>query len=243
MPSPIHLSIVVPAYNESKRILPTLEKIAAYLARQPYSYEVIVVDDASTDLTPSVVMAFGARHPWFHLIINERNMGKGASVRRGMLEAKGAFRLFTDADLSTPIEELDNFFRYAPPFDVVIGSRRVRGSNVAKRQPIMREASGRLFSILVRLLTMRGFVDTQCGFKMFSALAADDVFRRQTIDRFGFDVEILFIAKKLGYRVRETAVTWFDSPDTRVRLFHDAPKMFLDLLAIRVNDAQGKYEG
>ena len=241
MAKPIRLSIIVPAYNEATRIGPTLQKIFAYLARQSYAAEVLVVDDASTDKTADAVEKILSGKAHCRLLRNEKNIGKGGSVRRGMLEAQGELRLFSDADLSTPIEEVEKFFKQVPPFDVVIASRRVKGCNVAKRQPVMREASGRVFSLLVRLLTLRGFIDTQCGFKLFTAKAAEDIFRRQTINRFGFDVEILYIAKKMGYRIKESPVTWFDSPDTRVRFLRDATRMFLDLLIIRWNDVRGLY--
>ncbi len=242
MSSAINLSVIIPAYNEEKRIGPTLWKIAAFLSRQSYKSEIIVVDDASFDRTRAVVEDFPTDKVPVRLLTNNKNIGKGAAVRRGMQQAKGAHRLFSDADLSTPIEEVEGFLKLSPPYEVVIGSRRVKGSNVAKRQPALREASGRIFSLLVRLFTVRGFIDTQCGFKMFTAKAADEVFKRQTINRFGFDVELIYIAKKLGFKIKEAPVTWVDSPDTRVRLLRDAPKMFLDLLTIPLNNLRHKYK-
>ncbi len=235
------LSIIIPAYNESKRILPTLEKIEKFRQLQSYTTEIIVVDDASTDGTSDVVETFIADKPFFRLVRNEKNIGKGGSVQRGMLLAEGAYRLFSDADMSTPIEEVQKFLglKYV---DVVIGSRRVTGAHLAKRQPVLREAAGRIFSVLVRFLVLRGFLDTQCGFKMFTGAVAEKVFRRQTIMRFGFDVEILFVAKKIGCEIREVGVHWEDSPFTRVHLFRDSTAMFLDLLRIRRNDAKGRYK-
>ena len=243
------LSVIIPAFNEERRILPTLEKVDAYLKGQTYTSEVIIVDDCSTDKTFSVVKEFIAARPTWRLFKNAQNLGKGASVKHGMLAAKGEFRLFSDADLSTPIEEVEKFFPYfdAGPdgraaYDVVIGSRRVKGAQVAVRQPFMREAAGRVFSRLVRLLTLRGFVDTQCGFKMFTAQAAENIFFKETINRFGFDVEILYIAIKIfGYRVKEAPVVWMDSIFTRVRLLQDSSRMFVDLLRIPWNDLRGLY--
>jgi dolichyl-phosphate beta-glucosyltransferase len=238
-----HLSIIIPAYNESQRILPTLETIKAFIDKQSYSVEVIVVDDCSTDKTRDIVGAFVAGKNNFTLTANTRNLGKGASVKKGMLIARGAFRLFSDADLSTPIDEVHKFFTLLEnSHDIVIGSRRVKGANVVKRQPIYREASGRVFSVLVRLLLMRGFLDTQCGFKMFTATAAQSVFPKLTINGFGFDVEALYIAKEMqGLKIKEAPVSWFDSPNSQVRLWRDATRMFTDLLRIRWNRLCGRY--
>lgn len=237
-----HLSIVIPAYNEAGRILAALEKIEAFLKQQAYSAEVLIVDDCSSDKTVDVVKKIITSRPNYRLLMNQVNTGKGASVRKGMLAASGRFRLFSDADLSTPIEEVNKFLELIKSYDVIIGSRRIRGARVAVRQPIFREGAGRIFSVLVRLLTLRGFIDTQCGFKLFNAQSAQEVFKRQTIERFGFDVEILYIAKKLGFKIKEAPVTWFDSPFTRVRLLRDSTQMFLDLIRIRVNGWRGRYQ-
>ncbi|MCG3205443.1 MAG: Undecaprenyl-phosphate mannosyltransferase [Elusimicrobia bacterium] len=234
------ISIIIPALNEEKRILPTLEKIAQYLNQQSYSSEVIVVDDGSSDHTPKIVQTFAQKHPRFRLIMQPENLGKGAAVKKGMLVARGDHRLFSDADLSTPIEELEKFLSYRA--DVVIGSRRVKGCRIEKRQPFFREAAGRIFSVLVRCLTLRGFIDTQCGFKLFTAQAAQEIFSRQTISRFGFDVEVLFIAQLKGFRIIEAPVTWIDSPFTRVRFFRDSTRMFLDLVRIRLNHFRRRYQ-
>jgi len=261
-PTP-HLSIIIPAYNEESRILPSLQKIHDFISTQAFLTEVIVVDDCSTDRTFDRVNEFISGKSNYALIQNERNIGKGGSVRRGMGQARGKFRLFTDADLSTPIEEVNNFLNAVIPakagiqsvnhprmlkkddisgFDMVIGSRRVKGANVVVRQPIFREAAGRLFSVLVRLLTLRGFIDTQCGFKLFTQEAAENIFPLQTIPGFGFDVELLFIAaRRFGYKIKEAPVPWTDSPSTRVRLFRDSTMMFLDLIRIRINYLRGEY--
>ncbi len=236
------LSIIVPAYNEGARLGPTLEKIAAFTSRQSFSSEIIVVDDGSTDGTRALAEAFAAKNKNTVVAANPGNQGKGAAVKRGMLLARGKWRLFTDADSSTPIEFVNTFFPLADSgYDVVIGSRRVRGADVAKRQPFYRQGSGNIFSVLVRLLLLRGFIDTQCGFKLFSGAAAELIFPRLTIDGFGFDVEVLYIAVKRGLRVKEAPVRWIDSPYTHVHLVRDAAKMFTDLLRIRLNDKLGKY--
>lgn len=244
-----HLSIIIPAYNEEARILPTLEKIEAFSNDRPYSCEVIIIDDCSKDKTYEIAKKFIENKPTYRLFKNLRNEGKGASVRSGMMAANGKYCLFTDADLSTPIEEAIKFLEIAkgadgkPKADIVIGSRRVAGANVAQRQPFLREFAGRVFSVLVRLMTLKGFIDTQCGFKLFTLEAAHSIFPIQTISRFGFDVEILFIAvKRFNFNVVEAPVVWYDSPQTKVRFIRDSIRMFLDLFRIRANYWQGAYK-
>lgn len=242
MSDDIHLSIIIPAFREENRLPPTLNAIEAYRRIKPWKSEVLVIDDCSPDGTSRVVEEFMKGKTGYRLLRNEKNLGKGGSVRRGMLEAVGRYRVFTDADNSTPIEDADSFFPFfegavdGTRYEVVIASRRVDGAQLLKRQPLHREASGRIFSLLVHLLAVPGFLDTQCGFKMFTAAAAQEIFRRQTITGFGFDVELLFIAMKvLGYKVKEAPVHWQDSPATTVRLFQDSTRMFSDLLTIREN--------
>lgn len=246
-----YLSVVIPAFNEERRITESLEKVERFLSQQSYSSEIIIVDDCSNDFTYDVIRRFIAGKTNYRLIRNEANVGKGASIKRGMLMAKGDLRLFSDADLSTPIEEVSQFLQFirgpedkagAEKFDIVIGSRRVSGAKVAVRQPFFREAAGRIFSVIVRMLTVRGFIDTQCGFKMFTAAAAEKIFPRQTIPGFGFDVELLFIAKYvMKFRIKEAPVLWTDSPFTRVKLVQDSSRMFWDLLRIRWNYLKGRY--
>jgi dolichyl-phosphate beta-glucosyltransferase len=245
-----YLSIIVPAYNEAGRIGPSLETLEAFVKKQTYPADVFIVNDCSLDGTREVVETFIKGKPQFNLVNNITNMGKGAAVQKGMMMAKGQFRLFADADMSTSLEEVDKFLLAADPppgsseqkYDVVIGSRRVEGSLIALRQPFFREMAGRFFSLMVRALALRGYLDTQCGFKLFSAEAADEVFQRQTIQRFGFDVEILYIAQKLGYKILEAPVIWKDSPASTVRLHRDSVDMFLDLFKIRKNDFLGAYK-
>lgn len=213
------LSLVVPAYNEEKRLPVSLARIAEWLgSRVPaLSAEVLVVDDGSSDRTASVAERTAAGLGLdFRVIRLQENRGKGAAVRAGVLEARGAHVLVTDADLSTPIEEVDKLLAAAAP--VAIGSRGVDATLVKQRQSLFRVASGRLFNLLVRLLAVSGIRDTQCGFKLFRADAAREVFSRATVDRFAFDVEALLLARRLGYAIAEVPVLWFNSPDTRVGL-------------------------
>ncbi len=240
------LSIIIPAHNEAQRILPTLQKIDAFIQTRRYDIDVIIVDDGSTDKTVHVVNRFMQGKPSFKLIQLETNVGKGAAIKRGMLLATGAFRLFSDADLSTPIEEVEKFWPLmegSDKADVVIGSRRVPGAHILQRQPIYREVSGRIFSLLVRLCALRGFIDTQCGFKLFTAEAAQKIFSKQTIPGFGFDVEVLMLAKKkFGFKIKEAPVVWVDSRPTKVKLFKDSLRMFWDLFKIRLNWRAGHYD-
>jgi dolichyl-phosphate beta-glucosyltransferase len=230
------LSVVVPALDEEDRLPRTLERIASHLARRGEACEVIVVDDGSRDRTAARAQAAGAT-----VLRNETNRGKGFAVRRGMLAARGARRLMTDADLSTPIEEVDRLCaRMDEGDDVVVGSRAVPGSRIEVRQPWYRENSGRLFNLFVRAVAVPGVRDTQCGFKLFSAAAARDVFSAARLDGFSFDVEALFLARKKGYRIAEVPVRWRNDAASRVSLVRGF-LAFPDLLRIRANDWRGRY--
>jgi dolichyl-phosphate beta-glucosyltransferase len=236
------LSIIIPAYNEEKRIRPTLERVFAFLDAQDYAWEVIVVDDCSSDKTIEVASGASQGRANFRVLRNEVNSGKGASVRRGMLEAKSGLLLFSDADLSTPIEEVNRFIEKAREgFGVVIGSRAIRGANIVTHQPIYRRLMGKTFNKIVRVMLVRGIKDTQCGFKMFTREAAQKIFPLQRIDRFAFDVEALFLARKFGFKIHEMPVTWKDSPLTRISTFRDSFSMFAALFTIRLNNLRGLY--
>ncbi len=243
VPSELALSILIPAYNESADIEATLEATQAHLRQGGLQGEVIVVDDGSTDDTAQIVTRYAERHPAVRLLRNERNRGKGYSVRRGILEARGEILIFTDADSSTPLSETAKLLDAIRTggADGAIGSRALPESRIERPQPWFRRAMGWVFRQLVRLLVLPGFRDTQCGFKAFSAAAAREVFRRQTLDGFAFDVEVLFIAWKLGYHIKEVPVRWLDSHDSRVRPVRDSARMFLDLLRIRLRAARGAY--
>ena len=239
------LSIVIPAYNEERRIADTLETIARYLGAQPFSYEVLVVDDGSTDRTAELCRKFAAGHPWLSLLQCPANFGKGNAVREGVLNAVGEYVLFCDADLATPVEELDGFWPHINGgADIVIASRPIRGSHLVKRQPIYRETAGRAFNHVVQMLAVPGIHDTQCGFKLFTAEAAKEIFRRCTLKGFGFDFEALHIAQRLGYRIKEVPVRWYHREGSKVKLLRDGFRMLADLVRVRLRHrALGRRDG
>jgi dolichyl-phosphate beta-glucosyltransferase len=231
--SEVFLSIVIPAYNESRRLGPSLESIAVYIEQQSFPCEVIVVSDGSTDDTVQIACSFAGRIAGLRIIDRKVNRGKGYSVAEGMRLARGKYVLFTDADLSTPIAEAENLLRHLRSgYDIAIGSRDLPESNVRVPQPWHRRLMGRVFRGLVGFLALRGVKDTQCGFKGFTREAAEEVFARVTVDGFGFDIEALYIAEKLGYRIVEVPVTWADSPESKVNVLADPLRMFADLIRI-----------
>lgn len=232
--SEIELSIVIPAYNEQERIETTLDRTLSYVSERYPRSEIIVVDDGSSDETTARVEALAERNDRLRALRLPLNRGKGAAVRSGVLASRGAKVLFMDADLATPIEELDKLDPFLDQgYDVVIGSRGLAESDIRERQPFPRELMGRTFNVIVRSLLLGGFRDTQCGFKLFSRRAADELFGAQTLDGFSFDVEVLLLAKERGYRVREVPVVWYHSPQSKVSPVTDASRMFLDLLWLR----------
>ena len=238
-PSPPKISIVVPAFNESLRIAPSIEAILGYVKRRKLSAEVVIVDDGSTDGTAGIVKSFRLR-----VLKNEGNRGKGYSVRRGVLETHGSWVVFTDADLSAPIEELDRLLEAADEgADVVIGSRAIDRSKIGVHQSQFREIGGILYNGMVRLVLGLSIQDTQCGFKLFRRETMKPVFELQTIFRFGFDPEILFLAKQRGLRICEVPVVWNHDAGSKVRVLRDGIAMFLDLIRIRWNWISGKYQG
>jgi glycosyltransferase involved in cell wall biosynthesis len=239
-PAP-ELSIIIPAYNEESRLPSTLERIAAYIRASGRSTEVIVVDDGSRDHTAAVAESFRSRIPLLCVVPNGVNRGKGYSVRQGMLEARGRLVLFTDADLSAPIEEADKLLRALETHDVAIGSRALDRSLITVHQSPFREFAGIVFNKMVRLCLGLPFVDTQCGFKAFRRERCRVIFEQQRVERFGFDPELLFLAKRHGLSAVEIPVRWAHSPATRVSLFRDSLRMFLEVLAIRFNALRGLY--
>jgi dolichyl-phosphate beta-glucosyltransferase len=231
------LSIVIPAYNEEKRLPKTLDSILNYLANREFSTpEILVVDDGSKDGTAEMVEGYARQDGRIGLLRNPGNRGKGYSVRHGMLQAKGDWILFSDADLSAPIEDLDTLLTAAEKWSaaIVIGSRAVDRSMVGVRQSLWREMSGRTFNLIMRIATGLPYRDTQCGFKLYTREAAQAVFSRQTLDGFSFDVEDLMIAKQLGLRAVEVAVRWNNVEGTTVSAF-EGMKSFADLVKIRIN--------
>lgn len=229
------ISIIIPAYNEQQRLPSTLEAVAGYLAARRTPFEILVVDDGSTDATAATAKRFCADHSQVRLLRNPGNRGKGYSVRHGMLEAQGEWALFTDADLSAPITELEKLMEAVrrQQAAVAIGSRALNRSLIGVHQPRWREWAGRVFNLLMRLMVGLPFRDTQCGFKLFRRDAAQALFRLQRIERFGFDVEVLYLASKLGFKTVEVPVRWDHAEGTRVSMLRDSLDMFLDLLRVR----------
>jgi len=239
-------SIVVPAYNESARLGSSLDKILSYIARQKWSaeVEVIVVNDGSRDDTAQIVRRLAQKNSALRLVENPGNRGKGYSVRNGMLQARGQVVVFSDADLSSPIEELPKLLNaLSGGADIAIGSRWLQSELQTQRQPIHRQLFGRIFNLLLRITLSLHFKDTQCGFKAFQKTAVQRIFPLQKIERWGFDPEILFLARKFGFRVQEVPVAWAHSGGTRIHPLTDGSRMFWDMLRIRWNDLTGKYDG
>lgn len=234
------VSVVIPAYNESERVVPTIGAIATYMSSRGESWELIVVDDGSSDDTVEIVQSLELAN--LRLIEAKQNGGKGKAVRQGMLAARGEVRLFADADQSTPIEQFDKLAaKLQEGYDVAVGSRAADGSQEAAKSPLRRLLSGGLRTV-VRAVFSIGVRDTQCGFKMFTADAAEDLFRRQAIDGFSFDLEVLYLAEKFGYRIAEVPVEWIDAPGSTVDAARVAARFLADLVKIRLDDLRGAYD-
>ncbi len=237
-------SIVIPAYNEGARLAPTLEQVLAYVRQQGWDAEVIVVNDGSRDNTAEIVRSFAEKNPMLHLVENPGNRGKGYSVRHGMLKARGEVIVFSDADLSSPIEEMPKLLQAVEAgADIAIGSRWLRAELQSTRQSLHRQLFGRIFNGLNQIILGLRFKDTQCGFKAFTRRAAQTVLPLQHIERWGFDPEILFLARKFGFRVDEVPVRWGHVGGTRINPLVDGARMFQEMLRIRWYDLTGKYNG
>lgn len=236
------LSIVIPSYNEELRLPATLERIAEYLATIALRTEVVVVDDGSRDRTAAVAESFRSKLPGLRVLSNGSNRGKGYSVRHGMLEACGDIVLFTDADLSAPIEESDKLVAALKQgYDVAIGSRAMDRSLISTHESLFREFAGIIFNKIVRVVLRLPFVDTQCGFKAFRRDRCRIIFEQQRIEGFGFDPELLYLARHHGLKSIEIPVRWGHSPATKVNMLSDSMKMFVDIFAIRWNALRGRY--
>jgi dolichyl-phosphate beta-glucosyltransferase len=235
------LSIIIPAYNEESRLPATLERIAAYLQDSGREAEVLVVDDGSKDGTAAVAEYFQIKIPLLRVVSNGVNRGKGFSVRHGMQEARGRIALFTDADLSAPIEEAGKLIDALEKFDVAIGSRAMDRSLITVHESPFREFAGIIFNKIVRVILWLPFVDTQCGFKAFRHEPCKIIFEQQRIERFGFDPELLYLVRHHGLRAVEIPVRWGHSPATKVSMLRDSIQMFIDVFTIRWNALMGRY--
>jgi glycosyltransferase involved in cell wall biosynthesis len=236
-------SIVIPAFNEGTRLGPTLEKVLGYVHAQKWDAEIIVVNDGSRDDTADIVRSFAAKDPTLRLVDNPGNRGKGYSVRNGMLNARAQIVLFSDADLSSPIEEAPKLFQALDAgADIAIGSRWLRAETQTQRQPLHRQLFGRIFNLMLRVTLGLKFKDTQCGFKAFKHPAVQKIFPLQKIERWGFDPEILFLARKFEFKVQEVPVAWGHSGETRINPLLDGFRMFEEMLRVRWYDLTGKYE-
>lgn len=234
------LSIIIPARNEERRLPQTLEQVAQFVQTRVIAAEIIVVVNASTDRSLEVASTFAARHPNVR-VLSEDLPGKGRAVRKGMLAADGAYRFFADADLSMPIEEVLRFIPPAVDVPIAIASREAPGA-VRYDEPAYRHLTGRVFNALIRALVLPALNDTQCGFKMFRADVAEDLFRRQTLMGWSFDVELLYIASRRGIPILEIPIPWYFNPDSKVSVVRDSWRMFIDLLRIRRNGRKGVYD-
>ncbi len=240
---PPKYSIIIPAYNESQRITATLDKVLAHLAQEKWDAEVLVVNDGSRDDTADIIRGYAAKHSSVRLVENPGNRGKGYSVRNGMQQAQGEVLLFSDADLSSPIYEARKLFEALDAgADVAIGSRWLASETQTERQPLYRQFFGRLFNLMLRVVLGLPFKDTQCGFKAFNRRAADAIFPKQRIERWGFDPELLFLAKKFGFTTREVPVEWAHDERSKISPIRDGLAIFSEMLRIRWNDVRGRYD-
>jgi dolichyl-phosphate beta-glucosyltransferase len=236
-------SIIIPAYNESERIGTSLDKVLTFIEKRGWDAEIIVVNDGSRDNTSQIVASYALRHPEVRLIENPGNRGKGYTVRNGMLKAHGNILLFTDADLSSPIYEAEKLFEaLRRGADVAIGSRWLQRELQTERQPLYRQLFGRIFNLLLRLILNLKEKDTQCGFKAFTRMAAQEIFPRQHIERWGFDPEIIFLSKRLGLKLVEVPVEWAHDDRSKINPVTDGARMFAEMLKIRWNSLTGVYD-
>ncbi|HUD21035.1 MAG TPA: dolichyl-phosphate beta-glucosyltransferase [Candidatus Saccharimonadales bacterium] len=239
MADSLDLSVIIPAYNEKRRILRTLRVVTDYLAAQKYSWEVVVVNDGSTDSTAEVVESAKLKN--VRVAKYSPNRGKGYAVNYGFFQSHGKVILFCDADNATPFKEIEKFWEFIDDYPVVIGSRYLKDSHIKIKQPLGRRIISRLGNLLVQVLLLPGFPDTQCGFKMFQRSGGEEIFKRQTIWRWGFDMEILFIAKKRQQKIRQVPVMWLDQLDSRLQSSRASLTVLQELTTIRLNGWLGKY--
>lgn len=241
MDNGIKLSIVIPAFKEEKRISVVLSAIEKYLKDKEFKVETIVVVDGSPDRTAEVAQSFADKIPGLKVIDRKKNIGKGGTVREGILAAQGKYVLFTDADNSTPVEQVDKLLPYMNRYEVVIGSRYSNGGKIAVPQSFVRRLGSRVLNAFIQAIAVYGIRDTQCGFKLFQTKAAREIFTRTTLNNFSFDIELLAIAKKLGFKIREIGINWYDNPHSTVSPIKDGWQMIKDAWHIRKNIITGKY--
>jgi len=234
------LSIVIPAHNEETRLPRALGQVFAFLEKQDYTYEVVVVENASRDRTLEVAQKFTQCLPGLR-VLHEDLPGKGRAVQRGMMEVHGEYRFIADADFSMPVEEISRFLPPACSCDIAIASREAPGA-IRYNEPAYRHLTGRVYNYLIRSLVLPGLQDTQCGFKCFRAAVAEDIFRFQTLTGWSFDVELLYVARRRGYSIAEIGIPWYYNPGSKINVLHNSWRMFLDLLTIRRNARRGVYD-
>lgn len=237
----LKVSLVVPVYNEEKRVENGLSKIFEFLGKQKYSWEVIVVDDGSQDFTVSLAEKKLKRQKNAKLV-KSQHLGKGGAIKQGVLKSEGNWVLFLDIDLATPVEELNRFLKFCDENDIIIGSRKMRGSKIEVHQPAFREFAGKIFTQLTNLLLTGNISDITCGFKLFRSEVAKELFAKSQLNDWSFDAEILFMAKKHRFKIKEVPVRWKNDPHTKVDMFRDTGMAFLGLLKIRFFDLIGKYD-
>jgi len=237
----IYLSIVIPAHNESKRIGTILDAIAKFIKTKDFAIETLVVNNGSTDNTHEIAESYKEKISNLR-ILERKSKGKGGAVHEGMLAAKGNYIIFADADNSTPIEQVDKLLKYVPKYDVVIGSRYCCGGKLAIPQPLIRVVGGRVMNFVIQTLAVWGIKDTQCGFKLFSKKATEEIFKRQSVFEFSFDIELLAIARKLGYKIKEVGITWYDNPNSTVNPIRDGLRIIKDSWLVRKNIMAGQYK-
>lgn len=235
------LSVVIPAYNESTRLKSTLPQIIEFFDSQKYSSEIIISNDGSTDQTTQTIKKFAKKHPQLKLVDLPDNLGKGGALRQGILATTGKWVLFMDADLSTPLAELDKFWDFTPDHDVIIGSRKMTGAQITKHQSFIRENLGKIFTLLTNLLATKNLSDITCGFKLFKGDVARRLFAQGLLDDWSFDAEILFLAQKHHHPIKEVPVKWQNDPRTKVSMFRDGINALWGLIKIRTNSLLGRY--
>jgi len=238
----IYLSVVIPTFNEDRRIGKTLASLREYLDSRHYRYEVIVSDDGSTDTTVPIVKLIQEGWQQLHLIASPTNEGKGSAVKRAMLAGSGRYLLFTDADNATPIEEVERLWPFTPDYPVVFGSRHISGAHIHIDQAQHRKLLSRASNLLIRFVAIPGVWDTQCGFKLFERNAGKNIFANVHLTRFGFDIEAFVIARQLGYKFKEVGINWTNDPDSRVRAGREAIRTLIDLFRIKYHMLAGTYK-